>query len=75
MSRVTQDTARPPHASHTGLSPSTAALSSDVPLAIEVPTARSYNPRTASLPSGFGLFPGRSPLLGESLFIFSSSGY
>ena len=34
-------------------------------------TTRSYNPATASLQPRFGLFPGRSPLLGESrLFSF-----
>ena len=34
-------------------------------------TARSYNPGTASPQRRFGLFPGRSPLLGESrLFSF-----
>ena len=38
-------------------------------------TSRSYNPRYALPHIGFGLFPGRSPLLGESLFIFSSWGY
>ena len=31
---------------------------------------RSYNPRRASPHGGFGLLPGRSPLLGES-FLFS----
>ena len=38
-------------------------------------TARSYYPAMALLPQRFGLFPVRSPLLRESLFIFSSSGY
>ena len=33
-------------------------------------TSRSYNPPCASLHMGFGLFPGRSPLLGESLVYF-----
>ncbi len=33
-------------------------------------TARSYYPQPASLRDGFGLFPGRSPLLGESLNYF-----
>ena len=33
-------------------------------------TARSYNPGNASLHPRFGLFPGRSPLLGESLVYF-----
>ena len=35
--------------------------------------ARSYYPAKASLPARFGLFPGRSPLLGESL-LFSLPG-
>ena len=38
-------------------------------------TARSYNPGTASPQRRFGLFPGRSPLLGESRFVFSSWRY
>ena len=33
-------------------------------------TARSYNPWDASLQPRFGLFPGRSPLLGESFNYF-----
>ena len=33
-------------------------------------TARSYNPGRASLHARFGLFPVRSPLLGESLVYF-----
>ena len=36
-------------------------------------TTWSYNPRTALLPHRFGLFPVRSPLLGESL-LFSLPG-
>ncbi len=36
-------------------------------------TTRSYNPRYALLHIRFGLFPGRSPLLGESL-LFSLPG-
>ena len=36
-------------------------------------TTRSYNPGNASLHPRFGLFPGRSPLLGESL-LFSLPG-
>ena len=35
----------------------------------------SYNPCEALPQRRFGLFPVRSPLLGESLFIFSSCGY
>ena len=41
-----------------------------VPLAAHAPTRRSYNPARASLHRRFGLFPGRSPLLGESLVYF-----
>ena len=37
--------------------------------------AWSYNPDAALLQRRFGLFPGRSPLLGESRFVFSSCGY
>lgn len=36
------------------------------------PNAFSYNP---NLYNWFGLFPFRSPLLRESLFVFFSSGY
>ena len=39
------------------------------------PITRSYYPDMALLPWRFGLFPVRSPLLRESLFIFSSSRY
>ena len=41
-----------------------------VPLAAHAPDPRSYNPARASLHPRFGLFPGRSPLLGESLVYF-----
>ena len=37
-------------------------------------TLQSYNPH-AAVTSWFGLFPFRSPLLGESLLVFFSSGY
>ena len=37
--------------------------------------SRSYNPEGALLRLRFGLFPGRSPLLGESRFVFFSSRY
>ena len=45
-----------------------------LPLAIAV---RQRGPTTPTMPEHrwFGLFPVRSPLLGESLFIFSSYGY
>ena len=45
-----------------------------LPLRVNVRKTRSYNPRAASLPRGFGLFPGRSPLLGESLLFSSPRG-
>ena len=45
-----------------------------LPLRVNVRKMRSYNPRAASLPRGFGLFPGRSPLLGESLLFSSPRG-
>ena len=35
---------------------------------------RSYNPRRAQARGGFGLFPGRSPLLGESLLFSLPAG-
>ena len=42
-----------------------------LPLVLQVRLARSYYPRGADkLPAGFGLFPVRSPLLGESLVYF-----
>ena len=37
-------------------------------------TFRSYNPRRAQARGGFGLFPGRSPLLGESLLFSLPAG-
>ena len=37
-------------------------------------TARSYNPIIALLQQWFGLFPGRSPLLGESLLFSLPTG-
>ena len=64
--RVTQDTHRPRLASDKGLSPAMARLSSR----FSSPSAchqGSYNPGLTSPSGRFGLFPGRSPLLGESL--------
>ena len=66
--------------SPTGLSPAVAARSRDVRLSVRfvTPMRRSYNP--APRGGRFGLFPVRSPLLGESfLFLrvlrcFSSPG-
>ena len=58
----------------TGLSPSMIQLSSCVPLYQLSPCC---SPTTPALPKQhwFGLFPVRSPLLRESLFIFSSCAY
>ena len=50
--------------SPTGLSPSLVGLSSAIRLEIQLPLCRPYNPHSAR-PPGFGLFPVRSPLLGE----------
>ena len=69
MTRATQDTATGRDASRTGLSPSTARLSSR----LRSRNALRHRGPTTPLgpePEGFGLFPGRSPLLGES-FLFS----
>ena len=45
-----------------------------VPLTTHVATLRSYNPRRALRRRGFGLFPVRSPLLGESLLFSLPAG-
>ena len=66
VSRVTQDTATLPMASRTGLSPSMVALSR----AFRSPSfMRCRSPTTP-----FGLFPVRSPLLGESLLFSFPAG-
>ena len=44
-----------------------------VPLRIFLAISRSYNPLRPE-PQGFGLFPGRSPLLGESLLFSLPTG-
>ena len=73
VTRATQDAAKLPPASRTGLSPSLALLS------------RSFRSQTFSLlrgpttprrpePTRFGLLPGRSPLLGESLLFSLPAG-
>ena len=81
--RFTQDSSCPAllrsplrrgNASHTGLSPSAARRSRAVPLACRVRIARSYYPAEAQAPPRFGLFPGRSPLLGESLLFSLPAG-
>ena len=70
VSRATQDVTADCIASHTGLSPSAAQLSrsfrSQCFSAYRDPTTPD-----GPEPDWFGLFPGRSPLLGES-FLFSS---
>ena len=72
VSRVTQDTTKPHLDSNTGLSPSVTELSRSFFSQSEY-YPWSYNPGAASLQRRFGLFPGRSPLLGESL-LFSLPG-
>ena len=61
--------------STTGLLPSMADLSRPLRLthSFVTPCRVSYNPKRQA--SWFGLFPFRSPLLRESQFSFSSSGY
>ena len=61
--------------SPTGLSPSTTELSSSFGYLHTNRYWRSYNPDDALPHHRFGLFRVRSPLLTESLFIFSSCGY
>ena len=72
MSRGTLDTALLSFVSHTGLSPSLAGLSRTI-LLQSINQLRGPNPEVHAL--RFGLFQFRSPLLSESFFIFSSSGY
>ena len=59
--------------SNTGLSPSLVGLSNPLPFAC---LRQSRGPTTPIPPrrGGFGLFPGRSPLLGESLLFSFPSG-
>ena len=61
--------------SATGLLPSVMGLSRSLRLfsTFVTPYETSYNPERQAF--RFGLFPVRSPLLTESLFVFSSSGY
>ena len=61
--------------SATGLLPSVVDLSRSLRLfsTFVTPYETSYNPERQAF--RFGLFPVRSPLLRESLFVFSSSGY
>ena len=74
MTRATQDSTRLRLASHTGLSPSAVPLSRGFRSRDVVPQRGPTTPLRPE-PQWFGLLPGRSPLLGESLFIFSSYGY
>ena len=69
MSRATQDTTRIRMASCTGLSPSLELLSRSFHSPYFVPQRGPTTPLRPE-PEGFGLFPVRSPLLGES-FLFS----
>ena len=72
MSRGTLDTALPVEISLTGLSPSLVSFPKTVLLSL-LDQFCGPNPRV--LAPWFGLFRVRSPLLPESFFIFSSSGY
>ena len=73
MSRATQDSATLRMLARTGLSPSTARLSGRFRFASFL---RHRGPTTPLRPEpqGFGLFPGRSPLLGESLLFSLPTG-
>ena len=73
MSRATQDYATLRMLARTGLSPSTARLSGRFRFASFL---RHRGPTTPLRPEpqGFGLFPGRSPLLGESLLFSLPTG-
>ena len=74
VSRATQESATLRMASCTGLSPSLERFSKR----FHSPSFLRYcSPTTPTMPEHrwFGLFPVRSPLLGESFFIFSSYGY
>jgi hypothetical protein len=68
--RVTQVPATAVRTSRTGPSPSTAALSRGVPVVLSVRCRGPYYTGGALPRRRFGLFPGRSPLLGESLIYF-----
>ena len=73
MSRATQDSATLRMLARTGLSPSTARLSGRFRFASFL---RHRGPTTPLRPEPqrFGLFPGRSPLLGESLLFSLPAG-
>ena len=66
VSRRTLDPAMPPQASGTGLSPSLAGF----PKAIPLPSSAFFcGPNPGAHAPRFGLFPFRSPLLWESMFL------
>ena len=73
MSRATQDSATLRMLARTGLSPSMARLSGRFRFTSFL---RHRGPTTPLRPEpqGFGLFPGRSPLLGESLLFSLPAG-
>ena len=73
MSRATQDTTGLHKASSTELSSSAVELSRTFLSPYTMPLSWSYYPGDAVTQRRFGLVPGRSPLLGESL-LFSSPG-
>ena len=72
MSRCTLDTAMSTHLSLTGLSPSLASFPKTVLLDS---SNQLCGPNPSMHARWFGLFRFRSPLLPESMFSFSSSGY
>ena len=71
--RATQDTARLSIASHTGLSPSMGPLSRGLCSLCCLPRRGPTTPQRPE-PLWFGLFPVRSPLLGESLLFSLPAG-
>ena len=72
MSRPTLDTAMSTHLSLTGLSPSLAGF----PKTVLLGSLNHFcGPNPMAHAPWFGLFRFRSPLLTESLVVFSSSGY
>ena len=73
MPRATQGTATPAPTARKGLSPAMAGRSSPFRLTVLV---RHCGPTTPAAPKRrrFGLFPGRSPLLGESLLFSLPAG-
>ena len=73
VTRATQDTNRLRRATRTGLSPSAAPLSRGFRSRKLLPQLGPTTPRRPE-PPGFGLFPGRSPLLGESLLFSLPAG-